>query len=174
MGDKCVSKKRPNLCDSSIKNMSLKLDPNSQKPFNCFVECFVECFVYSKCTIFCTSWGTLGEFISHAPQQKWHFLDHAQITNCRFILTTKWLIDSWEAAFIPVDSMPLFVGVIAVVIFITVSALAIIIGITCSRLERHRNRDVKASQPDVINDVHLSDELNYQSTRGDNRKEFFI
>ncbi|XP_019720306.1 contactin-associated protein-like 4 [Hippocampus comes] len=65
-------------------------------------------------------------------------------------------------------------GVIAVVIFITVSALAIIIGITCSRLETHLNRDVKASQPDVINDVHLSDELNYQSARSDNQKEFFI
>uniref|UniRef100_A0A3Q2ZJ31 Uncharacterized protein n=1 Tax=Hippocampus comes TaxID=109280 RepID=A0A3Q2ZJ31_HIPCM len=78
------------------------------------------------------------------------------------------------ATFIPVHRMPLFVGVIAVVIFITVSALAIIIGITCSRLETHLNRDVKASQPDVINDVHLSDELNYQSARSDNQKEFFI
>ncbi|XP_061680126.1 contactin-associated protein-like 4 isoform X2 [Syngnathoides biaculeatus] len=49
-------------------------------------------------------------------------------------------------------------GVIAVVIVIILSALAIITRITCSRNETYRNTDVKASQPDVVNDVHLSDE----------------
>nr|XP_061791038.1 contactin-associated protein-like 4 [Nerophis lumbriciformis] len=63
-------------------------------------------------------------------------------------------------------------GVIAVVIFITVSALAIIARITCNRHETYRNTDVKASQPDVVNDVH--DEPNYHSARNDNQKEFFI
>ncbi|XP_061540117.1 contactin-associated protein-like 4 [Phycodurus eques] len=65
-------------------------------------------------------------------------------------------------------------GLIAVGIFITLSALAIIARITCSRNETYRNTDMKASQPDVANDVHLSDEPNYQSARRDNQKEFFI
>ncbi|XP_077440913.1 contactin-associated protein-like 4 isoform X1 [Vanacampus margaritifer] len=59
-------------------------------------------------------------------------------------------------------------GVIAVVIFATVIALAVIARITCSRFQTYRNTDVKSSQSDVVNDVHLSGEPNYSNAHSDN------
>ncbi|XP_034531537.1 contactin-associated protein-like 4 isoform X2 [Notolabrus celidotus] len=65
-------------------------------------------------------------------------------------------------------------GVIAVVIFISVSALAILARFICSRKETYRNQDVKASQPDDIHELPFSSQADSQCAPRENQKEFFI
>ncbi|CAJ1061130.1 contactin-associated protein-like 4 [Xyrichtys novacula] len=65
-------------------------------------------------------------------------------------------------------------GVIAVVIFITVSALAILARYICSRKETYRNQVVKSTQPEDIHELPFSSQADSQSARSENQKEFFI
>ncbi|XP_071342570.1 contactin-associated protein-like 4 isoform X2 [Trachinotus anak] len=62
-------------------------------------------------------------------------------------------------------------GVIAVVIFVTVSVLAITARFLCSRKETYRNQEVKAAQPE---DGHEFSQADSQSAPSENQKEFFI
>uniref|UniRef100_UPI0037E743DA contactin-associated protein-like 4 n=1 Tax=Semicossyphus pulcher TaxID=241346 RepID=UPI0037E743DA len=65
-------------------------------------------------------------------------------------------------------------GVIAVVIFITVSGLAIMARFICSRKETYRNQEVKAAQPEDGHELPFSSQADSQSAPGENQKEFFI
>ncbi|XP_041647348.1 contactin-associated protein-like 4 [Cheilinus undulatus] len=65
-------------------------------------------------------------------------------------------------------------GVIAVVIFISVSALAILARFVCSRKETYRNQDVKASQPEDIHELPFSSQADSHSAPCENQKEYFI
>ncbi|XP_035503829.2 contactin-associated protein-like 4 isoform X2 [Scophthalmus maximus] len=67
-------------------------------------------------------------------------------------------------------------GLIAVVIFVTASALAIMARFVCSRKETYRSRDVKAAQPDDGGgqEFPASGRADSQVAPGDNRKEYFI
>ncbi|XP_035509476.1 contactin-associated protein-like 4 [Morone saxatilis] len=65
-------------------------------------------------------------------------------------------------------------GVIAVVIFVTVSALAIMARVICSRKETYRNQEVKAAQPEDSHEFPFSSPADCQSAPGENQKEYFI
>lgn len=64
-----------------------------------------------------------------------------------------------------------FSGVIAVVIFVTMSALAIMARFICTRKETFRNHEVKAAQPDDSHEFPFSSQAD---SLGENQKEFFI
>ncbi|XP_061594639.1 contactin-associated protein-like 4 [Cololabis saira] len=65
-------------------------------------------------------------------------------------------------------------GVIAVVIFLTVAALAIMAKFICSRKETYRDREVKAAQPEDFNEFPFSSQADSLSIPSENQKEFFI
>ncbi|CAB1420470.1 unnamed protein product [Pleuronectes platessa] len=65
-------------------------------------------------------------------------------------------------------------GVIAVVIFVAVSALGIVIRFICSRKETYRNQEVKASQPDDGQEFPFSSRADSQGAASENQKEYFI
>uniref|UniRef100_A0A673CT94 Contactin associated protein like 3 n=1 Tax=Sphaeramia orbicularis TaxID=375764 RepID=A0A673CT94_9TELE len=65
-------------------------------------------------------------------------------------------------------------GVIAVVIFITVSALVIMARFICSRKETYRNQEVKASQSEDGHEFPFSSQADSQSAPNENQKEYFI
>lgn len=67
-----------------------------------------------------------------------------------------------------------FSGVIAVAIFVTVSALAIMARFICSRKETYRCQEVKAVQPEEGHEFPFSNEADSQSAPGENQKEYFI
>ncbi|XP_061739883.1 contactin-associated protein-like 4 isoform X3 [Nerophis ophidion] len=64
-------------------------------------------------------------------------------------------------------------GVIALVVFVTLSVLAVIARLACSRRETYPHPSMKAAQPDIT-DAHRSEETVYQSPANANQKEFFI
>ncbi|KAI3368158.1 hypothetical protein L3Q82_007883 [Scortum barcoo] len=65
-------------------------------------------------------------------------------------------------------------GVIAVAIFVTVSALAIMARFICSRKETYRNQEVKAAQPEDSHEFPFSSQADPQSAPCENQKEYFI
>ncbi|XP_032382198.1 contactin-associated protein-like 4 isoform X2 [Etheostoma spectabile] len=65
-------------------------------------------------------------------------------------------------------------GVIAVGIFVTVSALAIMARFICSRKETCQNQEVKAAQPEDNHEFPFSSQADCLSTPSENQKEFFI
>ncbi|XP_031715309.1 contactin-associated protein-like 4 isoform X1 [Anarrhichthys ocellatus] len=65
-------------------------------------------------------------------------------------------------------------GVIAVVIFVTVSALAIMARFICSRKETYRNQEVKAAQPEDGHELPFSSQADSLSAPSENQKEYFI
>uniref|UniRef100_A0A3B4XEV5 Uncharacterized protein n=1 Tax=Seriola lalandi dorsalis TaxID=1841481 RepID=A0A3B4XEV5_SERLL len=65
-------------------------------------------------------------------------------------------------------------SVIAVVIFVTVSALAIMARFICSRKETYRNQEVKAAQPEDSHEFPFSSQADSQSAPSENQKEYFI
>nr|XP_046248206.1 contactin-associated protein-like 4 isoform X2 [Scatophagus argus] len=65
-------------------------------------------------------------------------------------------------------------GVIAVVIFITVSALAVMARFICSRKETYRNQEVKAAQPEDDHEFPFSSQADSQCAPTENQKEYFI
>ncbi|XP_059196818.1 contactin-associated protein-like 4 isoform X1 [Centropristis striata] len=65
-------------------------------------------------------------------------------------------------------------GVIAVVIFVTVSALAIMARFICSRKETYRTQEVKAAQPEDGHEFPFSSQGDSQSAPTENQKEYFI
>ncbi|XP_039668375.1 contactin-associated protein-like 4 isoform X2 [Perca fluviatilis] len=65
-------------------------------------------------------------------------------------------------------------GVIAVGIFVTVSALAIMARFICSRKETCRNQEVKAAQPEDGHEFPFSSQADCLSTPSENQKEYFI
>ncbi|XP_049443304.1 contactin-associated protein-like 4 isoform X1 [Epinephelus fuscoguttatus] len=65
-------------------------------------------------------------------------------------------------------------GVIAVVIFVTVSALAIMARFICSRKETYRNQEVKEAQPEDGHEFPFSSQVDSQSAPSENQKEYFI
>ncbi|XP_045905677.1 contactin-associated protein-like 4 isoform X1 [Micropterus dolomieu] len=65
-------------------------------------------------------------------------------------------------------------GLIAVVIFIAVSALAIMARFICSRKETYRNQEVKATQPEDGHEFPFSSQADSQSAPTENQKEYFI
>ncbi len=67
-----------------------------------------------------------------------------------------------------------FSGVIAVVIFVTVSALAIMARFICSRKETYRNQEVKAAQPEDGHEFPFSSQVDSRSAPSENLKEYFI
>lgn len=68
----------------------------------------------------------------------------------------------------------MFLGVIAVVIFVTVAALAIMARFICSRKETYRNQEVKASQPEEGNEFTFNSQVDSQNIPNENQKEYFI
>ncbi|KAM3619666.1 uncharacterized protein V6R79_011561 [Siganus canaliculatus] len=65
-------------------------------------------------------------------------------------------------------------GVIAVAIFVTVSALAIMARFICSRKETYRTQEVKAAQPEDGHEFPYCSQADSQSTPGEAQKEYFI
>uniref|UniRef100_A0A3Q2Q7C3 Contactin-associated protein-like 4 n=1 Tax=Fundulus heteroclitus TaxID=8078 RepID=A0A3Q2Q7C3_FUNHE len=65
-------------------------------------------------------------------------------------------------------------SVIAVVIFIIVSAAAIMARFICIRKETYRNQEVKAAQPEDSREFPLSSQTRSLSVHSENQKEFFI
>ncbi|KAM9848458.1 contactin-associated protein-like 4 [Aulostomus maculatus] len=65
-------------------------------------------------------------------------------------------------------------GVIAVVIFATVSALAIMTRFICSKKGTYRNQEVKAAQPDDGHEFPFSSQPDSQRAPSENQKEYFI
>uniref|UniRef100_A0A4W6DPD4 Contactin associated protein like 3 n=1 Tax=Lates calcarifer TaxID=8187 RepID=A0A4W6DPD4_LATCA len=65
-------------------------------------------------------------------------------------------------------------GVIAVVIFVTVSALAVMARFICSRKETYRNQEVKAAQPEDGHEFPFSSQADSQGAPSENQKEYFI
>nr|XP_020472734.1 contactin-associated protein-like 4 [Monopterus albus] len=65
-------------------------------------------------------------------------------------------------------------GMIAVGIFLTVSALVIMARFICSRKETYRNQEVKAAQPEHAHEFPFSTEEDSQSAPSENQKEYFI
>uniref|UniRef100_A0A3Q0RR06 Contactin associated protein like 3 n=1 Tax=Amphilophus citrinellus TaxID=61819 RepID=A0A3Q0RR06_AMPCI len=65
-------------------------------------------------------------------------------------------------------------GVIAVVIFVTLSALAVTARFMCSRKETYRNQEVKAAQPEDSNEFPFSGQPDSPSAASENQKEYFI
>lgn len=67
-----------------------------------------------------------------------------------------------------------FSGVIAIGIFVTVSALAVMARFICSRKETYRNQEVKAVQPEEGHEFSFGSEADSQSAARENQKEYFI
>lgn len=67
-----------------------------------------------------------------------------------------------------------FLGVIAVVIFVTVAVLAIMARFICSRKETYRNQEVKASQPEEGHEFTFNSQADSQNIPNENQKENFI
>ncbi|XP_029286155.1 contactin-associated protein-like 4 [Cottoperca gobio] len=65
-------------------------------------------------------------------------------------------------------------GVIAVVIFVTVSALAIMARFICSRTETYQNQEVKAAQPEDSQEFPFSSQADSRSAPSENQKEYYI
>uniref|UniRef100_A0A671YUM3 Contactin-associated protein-like 4 n=1 Tax=Sparus aurata TaxID=8175 RepID=A0A671YUM3_SPAAU len=65
-------------------------------------------------------------------------------------------------------------GLIAVVIFVTVSALAIMARFICSRKETYRTQEVKAAQPEDGHEFPFSSQVDCESAPSQNQKEYFI
>lgn len=65
-------------------------------------------------------------------------------------------------------------GLIAVVIFVTVSALAIMARFICSRKETYRAQEVKAAQPEDGHEFPFSSQADCESAPSENQKEYFI
>uniref|UniRef100_A0A3Q4HRZ6 Contactin-associated protein-like 4-like n=1 Tax=Neolamprologus brichardi TaxID=32507 RepID=A0A3Q4HRZ6_NEOBR len=65
-------------------------------------------------------------------------------------------------------------GVIAVVIFVTLSALAVMARFICSRKETYQNQEVKAAQPEDSNEFPFSGQPDSPSAPSENQKEYFI
>uniref|UniRef100_A0A1A8HLU9 Contactin associated protein-like 5a n=1 Tax=Nothobranchius korthausae TaxID=1143690 RepID=A0A1A8HLU9_9TELE len=65
-------------------------------------------------------------------------------------------------------------GVIAVVIFITMCAFAIMARFICVRKETFRNQEVKSSQPEDDHEFPFSSQADSLSVPSENQKEFFI
>uniref|UniRef100_A0A8C3G2Y6 Contactin associated protein like 3 n=1 Tax=Cyclopterus lumpus TaxID=8103 RepID=A0A8C3G2Y6_CYCLU len=65
-------------------------------------------------------------------------------------------------------------GLIAVVIFVTVSASAILARFLCSRKETFRNQEVKAAQPEDGHELPFSSQADSLSALSENQKEYFI
>ncbi|XP_034035381.1 contactin-associated protein-like 4 [Thalassophryne amazonica] len=65
-------------------------------------------------------------------------------------------------------------GVIAVVIFITSSALAVMARLICSRKETYQNREEKGVQPENSHEFPFSSQAESPSVPGENQKEYFI
>ncbi|XP_036971862.1 contactin-associated protein-like 4 [Acanthopagrus latus] len=65
-------------------------------------------------------------------------------------------------------------GLIAVVIFVTVSALAIMARFICSRKETYRAQEVKAAQPEDSHEFPFSSQADCESAPSENQKEYFI
>uniref|UniRef100_A0A3B5BID2 Contactin-associated protein-like 4 n=1 Tax=Stegastes partitus TaxID=144197 RepID=A0A3B5BID2_9TELE len=65
-------------------------------------------------------------------------------------------------------------GVIAVVIFVTVSALVVMARFICSRKETYRNQEVKAAQPEDGHEFPFSSQADSPSAPSENQKEYFI
>ncbi|XP_073332152.1 contactin-associated protein-like 4 [Pagrus major] len=65
-------------------------------------------------------------------------------------------------------------GLIAVVIFVTVSALAIMARFICSRKETYRTQEVKAAQPEDGHEFPFSSQADCESAPSENQKEYFI
>ncbi|XP_034737692.1 contactin-associated protein-like 4 isoform X2 [Etheostoma cragini] len=65
-------------------------------------------------------------------------------------------------------------GAIAVGIFVTVSALAIMARFICSRKETCQNQEVKAAQPEDGHEFPFSSQADCLSTPSENQKEYFI
>ncbi|XP_034003247.1 contactin-associated protein-like 4 [Trematomus bernacchii] len=65
-------------------------------------------------------------------------------------------------------------GVIGMMIFVSVVALAIIARIICSRKETYRNQEVKAAQPEEGQELPFSSQVDSQSAPTENQKEYFI
>uniref|UniRef100_A0A3Q4HYJ9 Contactin-associated protein-like 4-like n=1 Tax=Neolamprologus brichardi TaxID=32507 RepID=A0A3Q4HYJ9_NEOBR len=66
------------------------------------------------------------------------------------------------------------VRVIAVVIFVTLSALAVMARFICSRKETYQNQEVKAAQPEDSNEFPFSGQPDSPSAPSENQKEYFI
>lgn len=68
----------------------------------------------------------------------------------------------------------LYLGVIAVVIFVTLSALAVMARFMCRRKETYRNQEVKAAQPEDSNEFPFGGQPDSPSAASENQKEYFI
>ncbi|XP_028300530.1 contactin-associated protein-like 4 isoform X4 [Gouania willdenowi] len=65
-------------------------------------------------------------------------------------------------------------GVIAVVVFLTALALAVMVRFICSRKETYRSQEVKASQPEDCQDFPFSSQADSLGAPTDSHKEYFI
>ncbi|XP_072245116.1 contactin-associated protein-like 4 [Leuresthes tenuis] len=65
-------------------------------------------------------------------------------------------------------------GVIAVVIFVTVTVLALMVRFICSRKGTYRNPEVKAAQPEDGHEFPFSSQADSPSAPSESQKEFFI
>ncbi|KAM9385765.1 contactin-associated protein-like 4 [Pholidichthys leucotaenia] len=65
-------------------------------------------------------------------------------------------------------------GVIAVVIFVIVSSLAVMARFVCRRKETYRNQEVKAAQPEDGNEFPFSNQADSPGVPSENQKEYFI
>lgn len=68
----------------------------------------------------------------------------------------------------------MFLGVIAIVIFVTVAALVMMARFICSRKGTYRNQEVKATQPEDGHEFPFSSQADCQSEPTENQKEYFI
>lgn len=67
-----------------------------------------------------------------------------------------------------------YLGVIAVVIFVTVTALVMMARFICSRKGTYRNQEVKATLPEDGHEFPFSSQGDSQSEATENQKEYFI
>ncbi|XP_029683615.1 contactin-associated protein-like 5 isoform X2 [Takifugu rubripes] len=65
-------------------------------------------------------------------------------------------------------------GVIAIVIFVIVGALALMARFICSRKETYRNQEVKAAHSEDVHEFPFSSHADLQNSPSENRKEHFI
>ncbi|XP_058495403.1 contactin-associated protein-like 4 [Solea solea] len=65
-------------------------------------------------------------------------------------------------------------GVISVVIFVTVSALAVMARFACARKETYRNQEVKAAQPEDGHEFPFSSQADSPRVDSESQKEYFI
>ncbi|XP_069560846.1 contactin-associated protein-like 4 [Brachyistius frenatus] len=65
-------------------------------------------------------------------------------------------------------------GVIAVVIFVSVAALAVMARFICSRKGTYRNQEVKTAQPEDVHEFPFSSQADSSRAPSENQKEYFI